>query len=321
MDKDPLIYIIILVYNGKKWLDGCITSVMNSDYANYRLLVIDNASADGSFEYMRKRFPKVVTMKNKKNIGFGRGNNIGMEIALKDKADFVMLLNQDTKVEPSMLGELVEIAKSDKKIGIISPMQYDYSGRYLDRAFARNMGTSLEFQYDLEKGRKNLKKYYEIKNEIIGASMLLSKELLFKIGLFDPLYFCYGEDTDLCSRAVYHGYKLAIATGAKVFHWHELANSEEVDRNFSIVRLRGLFLFDFKNHRKTFLQNILGNIISFIRQLRKSGTFKEAKSVIMAELWVFSKTLIVFKKRCKEKIKPCYFSENMQTKKNYESRN
>ena len=200
-------------------------------------------------------------------------------------------------------------------------MQYDYSGRYLDRAFARNMETSLKFQHGCKKDTQNLKKYYEIKDEIIAASALLSKELLFKIGLFDPLYFCYGEDTDLCSRAIYYGYKLAVATGAKAFHWHGLANPEEVDRNFSSVRLRGLFLFDLKNHSNSFLQNILENILSFIRQLRKCGTFKEVKSVIMAELWVLSKMLIVFKRRCKERVEPCYFSKNMRTKENCESRN
>src|SRR5438067_2401108 len=96
---DPLIYIIVLNWNGKKILFDCLSSLIEADYTNKKMIVVDNHSTDGSPQYVRKQFPAVLIIENAKNLGWSGGNNIGIAFALDNGADAVFLLNPDTKIE------------------------------------------------------------------------------------------------------------------------------------------------------------------------------------------------------------------------------
>ncbi|MDP2208982.1 MAG: glycosyltransferase family 2 protein, partial [Bacteroidota bacterium] len=123
----PLVYIIVLTWNGKKDTLECLSSLKGIVYPNYRVLVVDNASVDGTAEQVRTQFPDVELIVNKDNLRFAGGNNVGIEYALSKYADYILLLNNDTTVDKTFIDELVSTAESDTQIGMVGPKMYYYS--------------------------------------------------------------------------------------------------------------------------------------------------------------------------------------------------
>lgn len=242
-----LVYIIVLVYNGKKWLNNCLKSVLATTYPNYKVLVIDNASSDGSVEYAKAYFPGVQIIENKKNYGFAEGNNIGIKYSLAKGAEYIVLLNQDTKVEPAWVSELIKVAENSAEIGILSPMQYDYEGIELDK----------NFKIIFDSGKYVNPDFIEA-DTIIGAAILLKKSLCQKIGMFDPVFFCYHEESDLCRRYKYFGYKIGIAVKSKIFHWHSLLHEESLNKENKNLFLRNEFIYWLKDPNRMFVISFCG---------------------------------------------------------------
>src|SRR5262245_16013706 len=128
MTKDPLVYIIVLNYNGRRWLEACFDALLATDYPNFRVTLVDNASNDGSVQMARDRYPQVEVIVNPANDGFPEGNNIGIRAALANNADYVVLLNPDTKVEPGWLQELISAGATNPRVGILGEVQHKYAG-------------------------------------------------------------------------------------------------------------------------------------------------------------------------------------------------
>ena len=125
MAKDPLVFVIVLNFNGIGYLNNCLLSLELQTYSNFRILVYDNASTDDSLEFIRKNFPSILLIQGKKNFGFAEGNNLATIYALNKGADYVFLLNNDTAVEKDALEKLISTAESDAPIGIVSPAVFD----------------------------------------------------------------------------------------------------------------------------------------------------------------------------------------------------
>lgn len=305
--RNPLVYIIILCWNGKKWLQECLSSVLSTQYSNFHVLLIDNGSTDGSKEYVRKNFPEVELLVNKKNLGYAEGNNRGIRLALKRKADYIVILNQDIKVEPDWLENLIEVAEKEKSFGILSPMQYNYEGTALDKHFENLINQNSEFQKNYKSN--NLKSIYEVP-WVIGASMLIKREVCEKVGLFDPIYFCYHEEADLCRRTRYYGFKIGIVTKSKVYHWHRLVHKGNKKnkkltylfyRNMGISMLKDPFNSFYTNLKSYFVWGGAKNIIKAI--------YKDTGSILMAifmQMWIVIHLPLIFYKRYKEKRTACY---------------
>lgn len=127
MRKYPKVSIIILNYNGRKYLRDCLGSIeKNTNYPNYEVIMVDNGSTDDSVEFVRKNFPWVKIIEVRKNKGFAAGNNIGIR---HTKSDYVFLLNPDTIVQQGWLSKAIETAESDPTIGIVGaiPVHMDLS--------------------------------------------------------------------------------------------------------------------------------------------------------------------------------------------------
>jgi len=288
MNKNrPLVYIIILTYNGKKWIDACLSSVFKADYPNFKVIVIDNASADGSADYILDNFPDVELIRNKKNYGFAEGNNIGIRIALARGADYIVLLNQDTKVNSNWIKNMVDVMRSDDSLGILSPMQYDYDEVEFDINFDNNIIRRYTDYYE-DKNKNNIKDLYFV-NENIGAAILLNSNMLKKIGLIDALYFTYGEEDDLCRRARFFGYKVGFTTKAKIYHWHSLIQNN-IPKKTRYILFRNQFLLCLKNPYYSFGYNLLNYVGRDVWKI--SGGLKALKNVrycarfIQAQLWI-----------------------------------
>jgi GT2 family glycosyltransferase len=217
----PVVWIVVLNWNRPQDTVQCVSSLRQLDYPAYRMLVVDNGSTDESVEVFRK-LPDVDLLVNDQNLGFAAGNNRGIEYALERGADYVLLLNNDTTVSPSLLAVLVEVAETDRRIGIVGPIIY-----YLDRP-ADVWFAGMRFRYGLYVARLGLHLRsplapIEDVDFISGCGMFVRRETWQCVGLFDPRFFMYYEDLDLCIRARRAGYRVVCATQGHM--WHALSAS------------------------------------------------------------------------------------------------
>ncbi len=242
----PKVFIIVLHY--KNWNDTneCLESLKKIDYDNFEIIVIDN---------------------DKENRGFAGGNNIGIKQALKKGAEYILLLNNDTVIEPNFLKKLVEVGESDKEIGILGPMIYEYGTNKIHFAGGRiNWLCTKGIHLNPKSQVLNPKET----DYITGACMLVKREVIEKIGLMDEDYFLYFEDVDWCVKARKAGYKCVLVPKAKIQHKVSASTKAE---SFSYIYYHfrnGLLL---AKRNAPFIIKLLAYLVSFLvyfKQLIKS---------------------------------------------------
>lgn len=268
----PKVSIIIVNWNGRRYLNECLTSVFHQTYPNYDVILVDNGSTDGSVEFVRKNCPKVKTIKLDRNYGFARGNNVGIEEALKDKnVKSIVSLNNDTKVDKNWLSELVKVAESNEKIGMCVPkiLKMDNPAIIDSTGGILKLGLKLGFIVtnrgcgEVDKGQ------YDEKLDIMGiggASGLYKREMLEEIGLFDESFFTYCEETELSWRANKKGWKARYVPASVVYHKGSGTSkkSKELEREMGFLWMRN-WARTVKRHA-TPIQKFL-----FILKLAKTG--------------------------------------------------
>jgi len=216
----PSVFIIILQYNNSQDTLGCLESVKELDYPNYKVVVVDNASQEAEvnniIQYINSQELVTYNLKlitNPVNLGYAGGNNVGIKYALENGADYVFILNNDTTVEKDTLKKLVIAAETDPKIGIVGPaIKEGEKTAY----FGKISWFKTELKHVYKNGR--ISDFLGPKEYVIGAAMLIKKEVLEKIKGFDEIYFLYFEDADLNIRAQLAGYKLKIVPEAVIHH-------------------------------------------------------------------------------------------------------
>ncbi len=235
--ETPLIYVVVLCHNDEKWLKNCLHSVINSDYSHLKILVIDNGSREKhAINLINNSFPNVELITNNLNIGFAAGMNQGIRYALRHQADYVFLLNIDTIVDSQCIRKLVEVSQEYNQLGMIAPVQFKYDSSGFHNVFQRwlalNVGVS-----DLN-SLLDLKKEFIVVKEVSGAAMFLSSKALEAVGGFDPYYFIYFEETDLCRRLRFHGFFNALCPQA--FFWHD-ENIFDESKEIPLMRSHVIF--------------------------------------------------------------------------------
>jgi hypothetical protein len=257
-----MIYIIILTWNGIKYLPKLFESlaVLNYPKNDYKILVLDSGSTDGSVEFLEKLEVegKIEFVKLAKNFGFAGGNNIAMEMALKKGAKFVTLLNQDSFVEPDFLAELVKTAEKNPKAWVIQPLILHYKDpkkiqtwgndlHYLGYGWSGGNWTELK-NAPLEKIAEARKIPYAS-----GAGVLYKTEMLEKIGLFDENYFSYHEDSDICFRAKFSGHDVVLSPKSIVYHDYNFPTDKNKLRYFWNEKNRLYLILKFYHLKTLFL--------------------------------------------------------------------
>lgn len=248
------ITIIIVNWNGKHLLEKCLASIAkNTKYTNYKLVVIDNGSSDGSVEFLEKSYPDVKLIKNNANLGFSRANNLAIEAT---ESDYVFLLNNDTEVMEGWLSESVVLAHSDPRIGIVGSkiLYMDMKPQYLGDRRIPHHGLMSKLLTKCEKRRDHVKEVFDIQ----GAAFLVRREAFDKVGLFDEGFYLYSEESDFCCRTRSAGYKVMYTPYSRVKH-HKGGSSGESDHgyfhrhrsrvrfyllNFSVARLTLQLFFE-----------------------------------------------------------------------------
>lgn len=225
------ISIIIVNYNVKEFVKNLLYSLHKS-LINYssEIIVIDNASSDGSVENIKDKFPYVKVIANKENIGFGKANNQGLEVA---KGKYIVLLNPDTIVREDTFSKLIDFVNNNPKVGmatckVLNPdgtlqlaCRRGFPGPWT--SFTKTTGLSKLFPKSKLFARYNLTYLDENKisevDAISGSFMFFTREVYNKVGGFDPQFFMYGEDLDLCYRVQQAGYKVCYIPDTEIIHY------------------------------------------------------------------------------------------------------
>lgn len=221
------VFVIIVTYNGMKWINECLESVLNSSL-KAEIIIVDNNSSDETVNNIKTNFPNVKLFNQNQNLGFGKANNIGMSYALKNNADYVLLLNQDAKINKIAIEELINVSEKNTEFGIISPIHLNWDNTDVEYGFY-----SRRLFRDFLLG-KTLKDWYAEDKFINASCWLLPKKTLETIGGFDPLFFHYGEDVNYCQRVLFHNFKIGVVPEAKVFH--DTTNNGVIKKNTKEVQ-------------------------------------------------------------------------------------
>jgi len=245
------VFVIIVTYRGHQWYERCFTSLRNSELP-VQTIVIDNASNDGTVEYIREHFPEIHLIESKENLGFGRANNIGMRYALDLGCDYVFLLNQDAWIEPDSISGLVKIHELYPEYGVLSPMHVtaDKKGLYIEiedgkTDHANSLLSDCYFQ--------SLKDVYTF-NYINAAAWLMTRQTLETVGGFDPIFFLYGEDDNYLQRMEYHGVKLGLVPRIQIIHDHQESENSKT-KKYRSYRAEQCKLVEYTNILKPFSAN------------------------------------------------------------------
>ena len=215
MYKMNSIYIIIVTYNGEQWIRQCLNSCLD-----YNVIVVDNNSTDQTLKIIETEYPKVVLLKQKNNLGFGRANNLGISYALKNSCDYVFLLNQDAYLEKDAIDRMVAVHKKNLEYGILSPIHLNGEGNKLDKNFSNYLRYDSNNYFYHDAIKQQLNSVYPVPF-VNAAAWLLPVSTLKRIGGFDPIFFHYGEDDNYCQRALFHSLKTGVVTNAFIRHDRE----------------------------------------------------------------------------------------------------
>lgn len=241
----PKVSIIILNWNGKKFLKTCLDSLRKQTLKDFEVILVDNGSIDGSQEFIERNFPEVKLIELDKNYGVPKALNIGIIEAFKNsKVKYVTLLNNDTKAEPNWIEELMKVVDSpeNEKVGIFSskillmdrPQIFDSAGLVFKNGYIQERGHG-----------KRDRGQFDHKPNIVGASgaaSLYKREMLDEIGLLREEFFGYYEDSELAWRAWRNGWKARFVPSAVIYHKGRATTyqNEKIARRFKALDYRNL---------------------------------------------------------------------------------
>ena len=230
----PLLSIVVVNWNTREFLCACIRSIYATlDAISFEIIVVDNASHDGSAEMVSSDFPEVLLVRNDENVGFAAANNIGLRRA---RGEFVMLLNPDTALCPGSVHRMLDFAKSRPDVGMVGPKLVSSDGSL--QINGQRFPTFLREVMCLTRLSRVFRRYHDSRlawcredfdinaevDALAGACMLVRKAVVDTVGLLDEAFFLYYEDTDWCCRIKKAGWKIWYLGGAQVVHvWAQSA--------------------------------------------------------------------------------------------------
>lgn len=219
--KNPLVIVLILSYNGKHLLEDSISSYLNNDYPNFKVIVIDNGSYDGTKEWVEQNFPQVKVLRTEKNLKYSGGFNFGLNYAFNvENADFVLITNNDVKADKNVISELVKAALRSPDYGFVTGKVYFYDqpnvlqtvGKYEDPI--RWNGEHIGYK-EVDIGQ------YDEESERIFADdifILVSRKVYETVGGYDTTFAFQAEEYDWQARAKNVGFKVYYTPKAKIWH-------------------------------------------------------------------------------------------------------
>ncbi len=240
--------IVLINYKSAGYTVSCLKSLERISYKNFVVYLIDNNSGKEDIKelsrYLETSPLRVELVLNSENVGFAKAANMGMRHAIKEGFDYVLLLNNDTLVEPDFLEKLIETAESEERVGIVSGKVLFRDGRRIfslggSISFLRNIGHLHYYRRPVHEASHIERDFYC--TFVSGCLMLIKVELLKDVGLLDEDFFMYIEDVDFCYRALKRDWKIKVNPKAVIYHAEGASSTSEFAAYWaSLNRLRFL---------------------------------------------------------------------------------
>lgn len=245
--------IVIVNYNGALFNSDCIDSIKKSNYEEYEIIVVDNASTDNSLNILVEEYKDDITIiKSKENLGFSGGNNLGIEYAIKNGCNYIMLLNNDTIIDANMISLMMcEIDENT----VITPKIYYYDNPNLIWSTGGKMrwkkGIPSQFGLgEVDNGKYDINYYVEIAT---GCCLVIPTKIIKEIGMLNDDYFLYYEDTDLSIRIIKSGFKIKYVSKAFMYHRVSASIGGEESADYIYYNTRNRLLFNKRNNKNNMI--------------------------------------------------------------------
>lgn len=251
MNKEPFVIVVILTWNKKEILLECIRSVQALDYSNFKVIVVDNDSKDGTREAVQAFENEIIFLQNDKNLGAIQGKNVGLKKAVELNGDYVFVIDNDLVVEPQALNHMIRLFQSDEKIGLIGAKIYDY----VHQDILLSCGSKIDYTQNIVRqygrGKKDSERFNTIRDvDFLGMGhTMIKREVFHSIGFLDERFLGYGcEDVDFGVQARKSGWRVVYCPDAIV--WHRPHSGVGVySYNKKYLEARNAILFMKKNAR------------------------------------------------------------------------
>lgn len=242
--------IAVILVNWKKYnlTSNCIDSLNKSNYKNFKIILVDNEYSEKSLIELKNKYKELIVFKEKNNLGFAGGNNIGIRYALENDYDYIMLLNNDTEVKENFILPLVERIEKDHSLGAVQPLILNF----LNKSIIWNAGGKLNKFLGITSTRLNNNKlnssivFDDFTDWISGCGILIKSEIVKKIGLLDEKFFTYYEDVDWSLRMKSLGYDLGFVKESIIYH-HGSSSSKNKKNKEGVISSK-IHYFNIRNH-------------------------------------------------------------------------
>ena len=277
------IFAVIVTFNALKrnWIEKCLNSLANSS-VDVLPIVVDNNSNDGTKEFLTKQ-EDIIYLPQNKNLGFGQANNLGIKYALENKADYVLLINQDAIVHEDALKIMTDNCDD---LELVSPVHLNSDGTKLDKVFLDMLKREDQDIIQMALLNHNIDDKVEV-GMVCAACWLLPVPLIRKIGGFNPIFYHYGEDDNYYHRLVYHGIKTKLVTNAYMQHDRKIQGNMKM---FNKNRLRRDMLLILTNIN----WKIGKQCLDMIRLLKKCYTNYLPRKTYFPGLFLFECVRMMF---------------------------
>lgn len=265
------VFIVILTWNKKDLVLECLKSVLKCRSKHeVHYVVVDNHSTDGTVKEIEQKYPQIVILKNKSNLGWTGGNNTGILYSLKEETDFIIILSNDLVVEKNFIDTLIQPFE-DMRVGIVGPTILTSPEKKIIKSAGYKFNKKLVAK-PFGSGKKN--EHLHAKNRMVemvqGAAMGIRSEVFRKVGLLDDKFFIYFEESDFCMRTRKAGYSIVAVANSIIYHI-EAATTVFNSPFHTYYNTRNHLLFIEKYGRKKILINVMYDSLQLAARKLKHG--------------------------------------------------
>lgn len=259
----PTFAVLILNYNGSKWLPGLYDSLRADGYASKRVYLVDNGSADGSQLVTRERYPEVTVLQMPHNMGYCMAYNLATRIAFEDGCDWAIWQNNDTLVEPGWLDRMADAAAGDSRIGIMGPVFRDWFTNAPNYFMQARHPEIVPFMEDSSRPPVDC-------DWVEGSACAVKRECFEDVGPLEPDLFIYWEETDFCRRAIYRGWRVVIVPGSIARHYGggDTSSGAVPAVNFNALKTHNNYVYVFCDPNLSFARNLFNALYLYLVHLK-----------------------------------------------------
>lgn len=245
----PKVFVITLNWNRKDDTIECIDSLKKLNYPNFQIVVVDNGSVDGSVAAIRAQFPDITIIENRRNLGYAEGFNAGLKYAYEHRADYFLILNNDTVIDSHALTQLVKVAEQDSQVGFVSGKVYFYNEPNRLQTVGKNTHPVYIIGSDIGGKEIDVGQYDEIRErDFVDDVFLLVRRCAYEqVGGYDPTFFLMYEEADWCARVRRVGFKIMYAPRSKIWHKGNLWTSTGISTTHLFYLARNQIPFVWRN--------------------------------------------------------------------------